>query len=179
MPYAIEPMSIDDFDEVSRLWQQIEGLGLGQSDSKPNIASYLARNPGLSFVARDANRIIGAVLCGHDGRRGCLHHLAVAREHRKQGLGKALVAACLDRLAGLGILKCNLFLFADNAQGEVFWRHTGWVKRTDLQVMQKTVRKGRGARSRVLRTGGRRLKTVEVARACSHTALKRGPAGAG
>lgn len=144
MHYAIEPMSVDDYEPVWQLWQQTEGIGLSESDSKPNVASYLARNPGLSCVARDGNQIIGGVLCGHDGRRGYLHHLAVAKRHRKQGVGQSLVTACLGRLAALGIPKCNLFLFADNAEGEAFWKHAGWVKRSDLVVMQKTLAKRGG-----------------------------------
>ena len=132
-------MSIADFQEVVLLWQSTKGVGLSESDSRPNIAIYLARNPGMSFVARSGSKLIGAVLCGHDGRRGYLHHLAVAEAHRKMGVGKGLVKACLGRLAAHGIPKCNIFLYADNATGESFWKHNGWVKRKDLQVMQKAV----------------------------------------
>jgi putative acetyltransferase len=137
--HTIEPMLIGDFAAVSRLWRVTEGVGLSESDSGPNIAAYLARNPGMSFVARSGGEIIGAVLCGHDGRRGYLHHLAVARAHRRKRVGKKLVEACLARLAAVGIPKCNIFLYADNAAGESFWKHNGWAKRSDLQVMQKAV----------------------------------------
>jgi len=132
-------MSIADYEAVWRLWQHTEGVGLNESDEREAIASYLARNAGLSCVALEGDKIVGAVLCGHDGRRGYLHHLAVARTHRKRGLGKALVAACLAGLARLCIPKCNIFLFADNVEGEAFWKHEGWTKRPDLQVMQKAV----------------------------------------
>src|SRR2546421_4865159 len=100
-------MTIDDFDEVHRLWGKTEGVGLNESDSRPNVASYLERNSGMSFVARHGTKLVGAVLCGHDGRRGYLHHLAVAKKHRRKGLGKKLVAACFAQLARSGILKCN------------------------------------------------------------------------
>jgi putative acetyltransferase len=137
MSRAIRPMTIADFAAVLRLWQQSDGVGLNESDGREPIAAYLARNPGLSRVAFDGPEIVGAVLCGHDGRRGCLHHLAVAKSHRKRGLGKALVDACLAGLAQTGIPKCNIFLYAENTEGEAFWKHNGWIKRTDLQVMQK------------------------------------------
>jgi len=130
-------MTIDDYETVFELWGQTEGVGLNESDEHDAIASFLNRNPGLSRVALDGDQIVGALLCGHDGRRGYLHHLAVAQTHRKRGLGRALVNACLADLAHLGISKCNLFLFADNSEGETFWKHNGWLKRTDLQVMQK------------------------------------------
>lgn len=136
MNCAIRPMTISDYDAVLRLWQASEGIGLNESDDRKNIALFLERNPGLSRVAADGTRILGALLCGHDGRRGYLHHLAVAAAHRRQGLGRRLVESCLADLARLGILKCNIFLFGDNAAGEAFWRQLGWGNRPDLQMMQ-------------------------------------------
>jgi putative acetyltransferase len=136
---AIRPMTIADYEEVLRLWQATDGVGLSESDEREAVAAFLERNRDLSRVVLDGSRIVGAVLCGHDGRRGYLHHLAVARSCQKRGLGKALVCACLADLAKLGIPKCNIFLFADNAAGEAFWKHNGWAKRTDLQVMQKVI----------------------------------------
>lgn len=141
MKYRIEPMRIEDFDAVIALWQGTEGVGLNESDTRPAIASYLSRNRGMSFVARSGDAIVGAVLCGHDGRRGYLHHLAVAPAHRRRGLGKKLVDSCLAQLVPLGILKCNIFLFADNADGLAFWRYNGWTTRGDLQVLQKQISK--------------------------------------
>ena len=138
MNSTIRAMTIADYEAVLRLWQQTEGVGLNESDEREPMVSFLARNPGLSRVALDGNKIVGAVLCGYDGRRGYLHHLAVVNTHRKQGLGRALVEACLADLAKLGIPKCNIFLFADNVEGEAFWKHNGWVKRTELQMMQKS-----------------------------------------
>ena len=137
--YPIEPLSLDDLDEVKRLWRNTAGVGLNESDSRPALENYLVRNPGMSFVARDGREIVGAVLCGHDGRRGYLHHLAVMQQHRKKGLGKKLVNACLAKLKKLRIQKCDIFLFADNAAGETFWKHNGWSKRGDLEVMQKNL----------------------------------------
>ena len=122
-----------------RLWQDTEGIGLNESDDRSHIRSYLRRNPGMSFVAVRGGEIVGAVLCGHDGRRGYLHHLAVAKAHRKKGVGKRLVNACLVKLRQLKIQKCNIFLFADKAAGEKFWKHNGWLQRTDLLVMQKSL----------------------------------------
>jgi ribosomal protein S18 acetylase RimI-like enzyme len=132
-------MTIADYDAVLRLWQDSTGVGLNESDDRDRIALFLARNPGLSRIAAAGAEIVGAVLCGHDGRRGYLHHLAVAKPHRRQGLGRRLVEACLADLKRLGILKCNIFHFADNAAGEEFWIHNGWSRRPDLQVMQKSL----------------------------------------
>ena len=139
MRYTIEPMTLADFEEVLRLWQGAEGVGLNESDTRPAIAIYLKRNRGMSFVARQGKELVGAVLCGHDGRRGYLHHLAVAPSHRRKGLGTKLVARCLAELKRSGILKCNIFLYADNVRGERFWRNNGWEKRADVCLVQKNL----------------------------------------
>lgn len=135
---GIQPMTAEDYDEVAALWQATEGVGLDDdTDTREGIASCLARNPGLSFVARQDGRITGAVLCGHDGRRGYLHHLAVAPQCRRKGIGRALVEACLMNLGNIGIRKCNIYLFSDNEDGDHFWRHIDWKERIDLKVLQK------------------------------------------
>lgn len=136
--YALRPLTTADYDAVLDLWRNTEGICLNESDTRDAIASFLQRNPRLSTVACAPDGVIvGAVLCGHDGRRGYLHHLAVTPTHRKKGLGRALVNACLEQLAALGIPKCNIFLLADNADGRVFWLHEGWATRDDLVVVQK------------------------------------------
>ena len=138
-PYRIEAMKLSDFTAVSRLWRGSEGIGLNESDTRASIAIYLKRNPQMSFVARNGRTIVGAVLCGHDGRRGYLHHLAVANNHRGNGIGKKLVEASLAALARARITRCNIYLFNSNAEGEAFWLHNGWAKRSDLQMLQKVV----------------------------------------
>jgi putative acetyltransferase len=138
-PYRIEAMKLSDFTAVSRLWRNSEGIGLNESDTRANIAIYLKRNPRMSFVARKGRTIVGAVLCGHDGRRGYLHHLAVAKNHRSNGIGKKLVEATFLALARAGITRCNIYLFNNNTGGEAFWLHNGWAKRSDLQMLQKVV----------------------------------------
>jgi len=85
MNYMIREMRIDDYEDVYRLWEQTEGLTLEESDSREDIEIYLRRNQGLCFVACSDDRIVGTVLCGHEGRRGILRHLAVKRKFRDQG----------------------------------------------------------------------------------------------
>jgi putative acetyltransferase len=136
---------IEDFDAVIALWRRTEGVGLNESDTRRAITAFLRRNPRLSFVAEQGGRIIGAVLCGHDGRRGYLHHLAVSKRHRRRGIGRRLVNACLAKLRKAGIQKCNIFIFANNAAGMKFWAHTGWSLRTELRLMQIRLNDGRSA----------------------------------
>jgi N-acetylglutamate synthase len=132
-------MKLSDFAAVCRLWRNSEGIGLNESDTKANIAIYLKRNPGMSFLARKGRAVIGTVLCGHDGRRGYLHHLAVAKNYRGNGIGKKLVEASFSALGRAGITRCNIYLFNSNTEGGAFWSHNGWKSRPDLQILQKAV----------------------------------------
>ena len=99
----IRAMTPVDYDAVIALWRATEGIGLSGADERGAIAAYLARNPGLSMVALHAEALVGAVLCGHDGRRGYIHHLAVVPTERGGGLGRTLAERCLLGLGALGI----------------------------------------------------------------------------
>lgn len=137
MNVTIREMTMEDYDQVLTLWTGMEGIGLNESDSREAIERFLSRNRGLSLVAEENDSVIGAVLCGHDGRRGYLHHLAVSPLRRRQGLGMQLIRVCLDRLRKEGIGRCNVFLLADNISGREFWKVAGYKARPDLLVMQR------------------------------------------
>jgi ribosomal protein S18 acetylase RimI-like enzyme len=131
-------MMASDYDEVVALWRISPGVGLNESDERGALTAYFARNPGLSQVARHGGPVVGAVLCGHDGRRGYLHHLAVAEAYRRRGLGRELVERALEALTVVGVLKCNIFVFDDNVAGREFWSKLGF-KRPTWSVMQRII----------------------------------------
>jgi N-acetylglutamate synthase len=134
--YTLSEFSMDDYAEVIELWRATEGVGLSAADAPEQIARYLERNPGMSFVARaEDGLLVGAVLCGHDGRRGFLHHLAVREEMRGKGIGSALVDKALVGLKAAGIEKCHLFVYQKNRVGRDFWSHKKWLERGDLVIM--------------------------------------------
>jgi N-acetylglutamate synthase len=136
MSIHIMEMATADCEEAIAFWRGQTGVGMNETDTPEAIAAYLRHNPGMSFIVREGNQVVAAVLCGHDGRRGYLHHLAVAPAHRRQGLGGRLVRQCLDRLREERIPKCNVFLFAANVEGERFWQAEGFRNRSDLKVLQ-------------------------------------------
>jgi ribosomal protein S18 acetylase RimI-like enzyme len=126
----------EDIPAALALWQGLPGVGLRDADSPAALARYLRRNPGCSFVAlTNAGELIGVSLAGHDGRRGYLHHVAVAESFRKQGLGRALFDRCAEALKAEGIEKINLWVKADNALGREFWNRIGGRERTDLVIV--------------------------------------------
>jgi N-acetylglutamate synthase len=135
---TISEMIIGDYDEVLALWQSCgdEGVCVDEDvDSRKAIAAYLKRHDGMSFVAREKGQLVGAVLCGTDGRRGYLNHLAVDKAHRSKGIGKKLVERSLAGLEKAGIHKCHIFVLNTNTAGQAFWSHLGWILRDSFAVM--------------------------------------------
>lgn len=137
MSISYREMSIADYQKVYNLWDKTEGIGLSDADEKENIARFLDRNPGTSFVANDGNLLVGVLLCGNDGRRGYVHHLAVRESHHRLGIGSQLIKGCLANLAKMNIHKCHLFVFVDNSVAISFWESIGWEKRGELLLMSK------------------------------------------
>jgi ribosomal protein S18 acetylase RimI-like enzyme len=137
--FCIQPMVIEDYEEVYKLWASIPGIGISDADSRESIAGYLERNPGLSFVCRRDGKIIGSILCGHDGRRGYIYHTCVLPQYHGMKIGSNLVAKALEELKKQKIDKCHLFVFCDNKNGNSFWNTLGWKKRSDLFIYSKNI----------------------------------------
>jgi ribosomal protein S18 acetylase RimI-like enzyme len=135
---AIREMTIDDYEQMIALWHKIDGLALSEADTKNNIDSYLQRNKGLSYICEDNNTIIGTILCGHDGRRGFIYHVAVKPEFRHRQIGIRLVERSLFNLRRDGINKCHIFVIEDNSIGNSFWSSAGWEKRSGFFIYSKS-----------------------------------------
>ena len=133
LEYNLREMKETDYEEVYALWTTLSGLGLRSiDDSREGVERFLKRNPGLSVVAESEGRIIGAILCGHDGRRGCLYHVCVEKEFRRHGVGRAMAVFCMRALKEEKINKVSLIAFRRNEGGNAFWKEVGWTFREDL-----------------------------------------------
>ena len=85
-------MHTEDYPNVYRLWKTIKGFGIrSMDDSQEGVELFIRRNPSTSVVAEAGGEVVGAILCGHDGRRGCFYHVCVREDFRKQGIGKELL----------------------------------------------------------------------------------------
>ena len=126
----IRVMKIEDFDRVHALWMSIKGFGIRSvDDSREGVERFLKRNPTTSVVAEEDGKIVGAILCGHDGRRGCLYHVCVDVNHRMKGIGKAMVVFTMEALKKEGINKVSLIAFTP-----VSYTHLDVYKRQSLMT---------------------------------------------
>jgi ribosomal protein S18 acetylase RimI-like enzyme len=129
----------DDYQQVYQLWAEAgPGVHVGRSDSWEEIAKKLQRDPDLFLVAENEAGLIGAVLGGFDGRRGMVYHLAVRRESRNAGVGRALMHELEERLRSNGCLKCYLLVTYDNAGARKFYQDLGW-ERMEIDIFGKDI----------------------------------------
>ena len=139
--FTIKPMTIEDYDGLHALWMTIHGFGIRSiDDSREGVERFINRNPGTSVVAiGEDGVVVGGILCGHDGRRGCLYHVCVDVNHRMKGIGKAMVVFTMEALKKEGINKVSLIAFTQNDIGNAFWKEIGWTKREDLNYYDFTL----------------------------------------
>ena len=117
---------IDDYDAAVELWKRVEGVEIAEGDSREDVAKFVSRNPDLSRVAIEGSAIVGVALCGHDGHRGHIYHLAVEPVYQGFGVGKRLVDECLNGLRSSGVKRAIIMVADDNPRGRSFWRRYGW-----------------------------------------------------
>ncbi|MCI9447032.1 MAG: GNAT family N-acetyltransferase [Lachnospiraceae bacterium] len=130
---SVRAMTEEDYEEVYRLWRTIKGFGIrSMDDSREGIERFLRRNPTTSMVAEAEGEIVGAILCGHDGRRGCFYHVCVREDYRQQGIGKSMAVSAMRALQEEHINKVCLIAFKKNEVGNSFWKRVGWTFREDL-----------------------------------------------
>ena len=134
-------MTIEDYRGLHDLWMTIHGFGIRSiDDSKEGVERFLKRNPTTSVVAiSEQGEVVGGILCGHDGRRGCLYHVCVREDYGRHGIGKEMVVFCMNALKAEQINKVSLIAFTQNDIGNAFWNCIGWTKREDLNYYDFTL----------------------------------------
>lgn len=137
---TVRTMQIEDYDGVYALWMSIKGFAIRSvDDSREGVSRFLKRNPSTSVVAEEDGRIVGAILCGHDGRRGCMYHVCVQEAYRMRGIGRQMVTFAMEALKKEGISKVSLIAFTVNDIGNAFWNRIGWTRRLDLNYYDFTL----------------------------------------
>ena len=132
---VLAAMIPDDYDETHALWRQCEGVRISALDDREGFLKFLERNPGFSQTIRIDGKLAAAVMAGHDGRIGYLHHAAVAPQYRRAGIGRKIVGRCISLLKQAGVKAVYAFVVQSNETGRSFWTSLGWTRR-DVEVMQ-------------------------------------------
>ncbi|MEX2783613.1 GNAT family N-acetyltransferase [Streptococcus sp. H49] len=136
----IRTMQLEDYDKLYQLWLSCQGMGLNHlDDSQEGVAVFLRRNPKTCFVAEAGKNLIGAIMAGHDGRRGYIYHTAVHPDCRRQKIASSLVKHSLEALKEEGIHKVALLVFTKNQTANAFWESVGFTKREDITYRNKAL----------------------------------------
>lgn len=136
----IKKMSMEDYQSLILMWQNTPNMGLRSlDDSREGISAFLKRNPDSNFVAYEDGRLVGAILCGHDGRRGYIYHTVVVPEYQGRGIASALVMQAVNALKEEGITRVCLNVMETNEQGKAFWINRGWEKKDFLGFYSKSI----------------------------------------
>ena len=128
--YQLRPLTMDDFQQVTNLWRSTDGMS--QLESAEELGRFLTRNPNCSILAEENGQLLGAILCGHDGRRGYMYHAAVSALARGRGVGRTMLDYCIGQLRDLKIQRVTLFTLDDNCPAKEFWKHLGFRQRHDI-----------------------------------------------
>ena len=122
----IHPYRKEEETAVIALWERC-GLTTPWNNPQADIARKMTVQPEMFLIAEDGQgNVIGTVMAGFDGHRGWINYLAVATEHRRRGVGKALMDAAADRLRSIGCPKINLQIRRSNMEAVEFYKALGY-----------------------------------------------------
>jgi len=113
-------------DQVINLWKSVFGYEAVHNSPDVVIDKKIQNKDGLFFVTKKQQQIIGTVMAGYDGHRGWIYSIAVHPEHRKQGIGSALLSFTQSVLTDLGCLKINLQIMEGNEAVQRFYLANGY-----------------------------------------------------
>jgi ribosomal protein S18 acetylase RimI-like enzyme len=127
-----------DIPAVLAVWDRARSPAAVTPDTPEALERLLAHDPEALLVAEDEGRIVGVLICGWDGWRGSMYRLGVLPEHRRRGIGRALVEAGHARLRALGAVRAGLQIAAGEEAAEELWTEAGWAHDTTVARWART-----------------------------------------
>ena len=134
----LREFDLSDWNAAWNLWEKELGKSNDESWQKDKVEAFLRHNPGLSFAAEIDGKLSGTVMCGFDGRRGYIYHLAVTESEKRKGIGSALIKLAMAKLKDAGADKVHLMIFVENACALAFYNKMGFQNREDITLMSST-----------------------------------------
>jgi ribosomal protein S18 acetylase RimI-like enzyme len=140
-PVTLRPAVAVDLPAVLSFWKlAAEDTNRTDSDSTPALERLLDRDPGALLLACEGERIVGSLIAGWDGWRCHLYRFAVDPDRRRQGIGRALLAAAEQRFAALGGHRADAMVLADNAIAHPAWAASGYAPQPEWARWVKQLR---------------------------------------
>jgi ribosomal protein S18 acetylase RimI-like enzyme len=121
----IRPFQPEDEAAVISLWQRCD-LVRPWNDPRKDIRRKLGVRPDLFLVGLLDGQVVACVVAGYEGHRGWLNYLAVAPEHQRHGLARAIVEEAERLLRAAGCPKINLQVRTSNRGVIDFYKRLGY-----------------------------------------------------
>ncbi|ORT61014.1 GNAT family N-acetyltransferase [Streptomyces sp. CB03238] len=122
----IRAASPADLDTVLAFWK-VAAEGTSISDDRDGVERLVARDPEALILAERGGELAGTVIAGFDGWRCHLYRLAVHPDHRRRGIGAALLAAAEERFVRLGGRRGDAMVLDRNELAHHTWRAAGYA----------------------------------------------------
>ena len=125
----IRKFSVDDYESVIALWEEA-GIHYRPNgrETRQRMEKEIQTRQAIFLVAVSDKRIVGVVLGTHDGRKGWINRLAIAKEFRRQNVAFRLVTAVENRLNELGIEVIACLIEPENSVSRIFFSKLGYTK---------------------------------------------------
>ncbi len=115
-----------DVAAVLEFWRRTRSEGASFRDDEKIVARLLADDPGALLLAERDGELIGTLIAAWDGWRGNMYRLAVAPEHRRQGVGLRLISEGERRLRELGAGRVSVLVWRDDPPAYGLWEAAGY-----------------------------------------------------
>ena len=125
-PIRFRAASDSDVDRVLELWEAARTPYAVTPDTPEAIGLLRRRDPEALLVAELDGRIVGAVIAAFDGWRGSLYRLAVDPDHRRAGIGAALIRAGENRLRDAGARRVSVLVAHADRIAVAAWTAAGY-----------------------------------------------------
>jgi predicted amidohydrolase/ribosomal protein S18 acetylase RimI-like enzyme len=123
---TIRAFRAPDEQGVINLWRAVSRSDAPHNDPATAIRKKLAVDRDLFLVAVVGGTVVGTVMGGYDGHRGWIYSVAVSSEHRRRGVGAALIRQVETALVERGCLKINLQVLPSNPEAVAFYETLGY-----------------------------------------------------
>ena len=130
--HTVRAARIADAPAILDLWRDARSAHASTADRIEDVHRLLGETPGSLLVADAGGTLVGVLIAAWDGWRGNMYRLAVPREHRRCGIGLALVRAGEEHLRRQGALRITALVGYEDEIASAFWESAGYPQ--DRQI---------------------------------------------